>query len=147
VKDATNYILTQLAALLTGNVSYSGNVVKFYSIAQDVEEDEDLFVNVTSSYIGSDLGSKDNFARNYSINLDVVSRRDDKLLSEAEVNSVSNDISVLICPTKGTYGIASNASFQIVKIGDMSTRGFINRVGDKWHIRKVLTLEILINQK
>ena len=144
MKDASNYISTELFTLLNGNLAYDSVNVPVYSITQDVGETASLFVNLTSSYITSEIGTKDAFIRPYSVNLDVVALQANK--SEAGVDKIANDIGVLVKPSPSVFGITGNADFNIINCTVADARSFQDRSDTMWRIRKVLTIEFIIKQ-
>lgn len=146
MKDASNYLLTALSSLLSGEISSNGSNVKFYAIAQAPTDNDNLFVNVSSAYVNKNKGNKDHFVRSYSINLDIVSRSNSTTLSEQEINNVANQIGVLLAPSPGTFGLIGNNEFNVVKIDIADGRSFNNKLAELWHLRKVLTIDFLVEQ-
>jgi len=144
VKDASNYILTELNTLLNGNITYSGSTVKYYALNQEPSDSENLFMSVSSSYAQGDEGSKDSWLIPYTVNIDIVNRVNS--LSEKAVNEVSSLISSAIWPTKSTLGINASGEFSPIKVSITSRSLPESQFNGLWHIRKVLELEILIKQ-
>ena len=147
MKDASNFIMEGLSSLLVGNISYDNIVVPFYALSQTPATDVDTFVNVSSSYVGGDVGSKYGFIKSYTLNLDIVNRNYDATLSERAVNAISSMVTQILIPTKGTSGLQSDSSFHVIKTECPRITPFNDRRLDKWHTRKVLEIEILIQEK
>ncbi|MCR9066269.1 MAG: hypothetical protein NXI00_20020 [Cytophagales bacterium] len=146
MKDASNYILTELYTLF-GSISYNSVAVPVYSIAQPAPGTADTFINMSSSTVLEGDGSKDSFVREYSVLLDIVNRRADQVAAEKTVNDISNQIGGLLKLTPTSLGITGNGDFDVVKINITDARLFTDRYNEKWHIRKVLTVDFLILQK
>lgn len=140
-------ILQGLATLLVGNISYSGAVVPVYSIVQEPGDDVDLFVNVASAFISNDEGAKDSFMRPYTVNVDIVSRHTSAAISEKALNAVSSSITQILIPSVGGSGLVSDNDFHVVTTTQPRLTHFNDRLGVKWHLRKNLEFEFIIQQK
>lgn len=146
MKDASNYILTQLYTALNGSVSYGGSNIPYYAITQDVNENDELFIKVASSYEVPQEGTKDSFISDYTIQLDVISVQQNKAVSEVAVNTISNDIRVILKPNPTTLGVNSNSDFKTIDLTFDNPRSFQNQDGESWRIRKVLNINFKIVQ-
>jgi hypothetical protein len=144
VKDASNYILTELNTLLNGTVTYLGSPVNYYALNEDPADNESLFISVGSAYVLDDLGTKDMFIRPYTVNLDIVNRVNS--LSEKAVNEISSTIGGLVWPSKNTLGVNATAYFETIKVQISSRTSPENKYNGLWHIRKILELEFTIKQ-
>lgn len=146
MKDATNYILQQLYTLLNGNISYNSNIVPFYAFSQDPEETDNLFANVSSSFVTPFQENKDHFIRSYTINVDIVHIQTVNVVTEKAVNYISNQITTLVKPSKYTFGIADSNDFKVVNITSDTARLFVDDIDNRKVIRKVIDLEFHIKQ-
>ena len=146
MKDASNWILTELYTLLNGLLTYNSVTVPIYAIAESPLDSANLFVNFSSGYITTEIGTKDSFIRPYTVVVDVVSRKQDASLSEREVNFVSNQISSLLKISPAVLGINGDSEFKVISIDLQDVRSFNDRLEDLYHIRKVLNINFTIKQ-
>lgn len=147
MKDATNYILTEMYQTISGNVSIGGNVVPYYSLHQDPSANDSLFMNVASSFIVPDPSSKSNFHRMYTVTLDIVNIQQVDLYTEYYINEVANQVMQLLKPSPSQVNVVSNTDFICYNITLDNVVTFNDTVNQVPRLRKTLNINFHIKQK
>jgi hypothetical protein len=141
--DCSNNIRTAYLNILNGNITYNGKNVPVYG--------DDSFVTPPQNYvIISDIietadNNNQNFTTNATVTIDIFSeqylKRDNSI-----VDNIASQILNLLMPTSSLQDIG-DIYFQIFPIDRNSSRYLALNEGNNYVVRKIITINNLVNQK
>jgi hypothetical protein len=141
--DCSNNIRSAYLNVLNGNITYDGKNVPVYG--------DDSFVTPPQNYvIISDIletadNNNQNFTTNSVVTIDIFSEQYLKR-DNAIVDNISSQILNLLMPTTALQDIG-DANFQIFPIDRSSSRYLTLNEGNNYVVRKIITINNLVNQK
>jgi hypothetical protein len=141
--DCSNNIRSAYLNILNGNITYGGKNVPVYG--------DDSFVTPPQNYvIISDIletadNNNQNFTTNSVVTIDIFSEQYLKR-DNAIVDNISSQILNLLMPTTALQDIG-DANFQIFPIDRSSSRYLTLNEGNNYVVRKIITINNLVNQK
>jgi hypothetical protein len=141
--DCSNNIRNAYLNILNGNITYDGKNVPVYG--------DDSFVTTPQNYvIISDIletadNNNQNFTTNSVVTIDIFSeqylKRDNSI-----VDNIASQILNLLMPTSTLQDIG-DAYFQIFPTDRSSSRYLALNEGNNYVVRKIITINNLVNQK
>jgi hypothetical protein len=141
--DCSNNIRSAYLNILNGNITYGAKNVPVYG--------DDSFVTPPQNYvIISDIletadNNNQNFTTNSVVTIDIFSEQYLKR-DNAIVDNISSQILNLLMPTTALQDIG-DANFQIFPIDRSSSRYLTLNEGNNYVVRKIITINNLVNQK
>jgi hypothetical protein len=141
--DCSNNIRTAYLNVLNGNITYNGKNVPVYG-DDSFQTPPQNYVIITDIVETADNNNQ-NFTTNSVISIDIFSeqylKRDNSI-----VDNISNQILNILMPTTELQDIG-DTYFQIFPIERSSSRYLTLNEGNNYIVRKIITINNLVNQK
>jgi hypothetical protein len=141
--DCSNNLRTAYLNILNGNITYNGKDVPVYG-NDSFETTPQNYVIITDIVETADNNNQ-NFTTNSVVSIDIFSeqylKRDNSI-----VDNISNQILNILMPTTKLQDIG-DTYFQIFPIERSSSTYLTLNEGNNYIVRKIITINNLVNQK
>ncbi len=143
MKDCSNNIRTAYLNKLNGFITYNGQNVPVYG-NNSFKTPPKNFV-VIEDIIESAQNTNQSFTSNVDVNIDIFSEQY-MIQDNSVVDNIANQILTLLLPTTGIQDIG-DTDFQIFAMSRSSSRYLTVTNGQNFIMRKIITINNLVNQK
>jgi hypothetical protein len=143
MKDCSNSLRSAYLNKLNGFITYNGQNVPVYG-NNSFKTPPKNFV-VIEDIIESAQNTNQSFTSNVDVNIDIFSEQY-MIQDNSVVDNIANQILTLLLPTTGIQDIG-DADFQIFAMSRSSSRYLTVTNGQNFIMRKIITINNLVNQK
>lgn len=145
MKDSTGYILSELNRILNGTITVDGSIVKYYSVAMNPNDDEELYIKVAAAD-SNKVRNKTGSVRYESILIDCINYMPNGGVNEETVAELCSKVVTAILPDYNVTSINSNVDFNVVDVDDETIRSFQDKLDMGYKMRKQINLQIILNE-